>query len=161
MNNQNEVSSDTLFNPHVPGINYGILDTLVGYGVRRAQLALNDLFIQSLAPWNITPPRFSALVIISLNPGLKLTHLAKVLGIARSGAVMLVDALEDLGYVERQDVPEDRRAFGLALTAKGQTDLVSITQAVVDQDQLAARALGAEGPERLLAMLQLLANPSR
>src|SRR3990167_9179042 len=105
--NKNEVSTDALFNPHVPGIDYG---------VRRAQLALNDLFIQSLAPWNITPPRFSALVIVSRNPGLKLTQLAKVLGIARSGAVMLVDALEDLGYVARLDVPEDRRAFGLALT---------------------------------------------
>ncbi|RZL02069.1 MAG: MarR family transcriptional regulator [Rubrivivax sp.] len=161
MSNKNEVPSDTLFNPHVPGINYGILDTLVGYGVRRAQLALNDLFIQTLAPWNITPPRFSALVIISLNPGLKLTHLAKVLGIARSGAVMLVDALEDLGYVERQDVPEDRRAFGLALTPKGETDLAAITQAVVDQDQRAARVLGAEGAGQLLAMLQQLANPNR
>ena len=161
MSNKNEVPSDTLFNPHVPGINYGILDTLVGYGVRRAQLALNDLFIESLAPWNITPPRFSALVIISLNPGLKLTHLAKVLGIARSGAVMLVDALEDLGYVERLDVPEDRRAFGLALTPRGETDLAAITQAVVRQDQLAARVLGAEGASHLLSMLQQLANPNR
>lgn len=159
--NKNEVSIDALFNPHVPGIDYGVLDSLVGYGVRRAQLALNDLFIQSLAPWNITPPRFSALVIVSRNPGLKLTQLAKVLGIARSGAVMLVDALEDLGYVERLDVPEDRRAFGLALTAKGQADLVAITQAVVRQDQLAARPLGSAGSEQLLAMLQQLANPNR
>ena len=161
MNNKNEVSIDAFFNPHVPGIDYGVLDSLVGYGVRRAQLALNDLFIESLAPWNITPPRFSALVVISRNPSLKLTQLAKVLGIARSGAVMLVDALEDLGYVERLDVPEDRRAFGLALTAKGQADLVAITQAVVQQDQLAARPLGAAGSEQLLAMLQRLANPNR
>jgi DNA-binding MarR family transcriptional regulator len=154
-----EVPSDTPFNPHVPGIDYGVLDSLVGYGVRRAQLAMNDLFIQSLAPWNITPPRFSALVIISRNPGLKLTQLAKVLGIARSGAVMLVDALEDLGYVERLDVPEDRRAFGLALTAKGQSDLVAITQAVVEQDRAATQKLAPADGERLLAMLQQLAHP--
>ena len=157
--NKNEVSIDALFNPHVPGIDYGVLDSLVGYGVRRAQLALNDLFIESLAPWNITPPRFSALIIISRNPSLKLTQLAKVLGIARSGAVTLVDALEDLGYVERLDVPEDRRAFGLALTAKGQTDLVAITQAVVEQDEVATRKLSPADAERLLAMLQQLAHP--
>lgn len=156
-----EAPGDSLFNPRVPGIDYGVLDTLVGYGVRRAQLAMNDLFIQSLSPWNITPPRFSALVVISRNPGLKLTQLANVLGIARSGAVMLVDALEDLGYVERLDVPEDRRAFGLALTPKGEKDLVAITQAVVDQDRLAARSLTAADSEHLLAMLAQLANPNR
>ncbi|RZI82524.1 MAG: MarR family transcriptional regulator [Rubrivivax sp.] len=159
--NKKEDLSDSLFDPHVPGIDYGVLDSLVGYAVRRAQLALNDLFIQSLAPWNITPPRFSALVIISRNPGLKLTQLAKVLGIARSGAVMLVDALEDLGYVERLDMPEDRRAFGLALTPTGQADLLAITDAVVAQDKVATRKLGAADSGRLLAMLQQLANPCR
>ncbi len=34
----------------------------------------------------------SALIIISRNPHLKLTELAQILGIARSGAVLLVDA---------------------------------------------------------------------
>lgn len=155
-----EAPSGPPFNPRVPGIDYGVLDTLVGYGVRRAQLALNDRFIQSLAPWNITPPRFSALVVISRNPGLKLTQLAQVLGIARSGAVMLVDALEDLGYVERLDVPEDRRAFGLALTVKGQQDLAGIIQAVESQDQLAAGALSASEQAQLLRLLQKIAAPS-
>ncbi len=146
------------FNSRVPGIDYGVLDTLVGYGVRRAQLALNDCFIQSLAPWNITPPRFSALVLISRNPGVRLTQLAQILGIARSGAVMLVDSLQALGYVERLVVPEDRRAFGLVLTAKGQADLAGIIHAVESQDQLAARALSAKEQAQLLRLLQKLST---
>lgn len=146
------------FNPHVPGIDYGVLDSLVGYGIRRAQIAVNEIFIEALAPWNITPPRFSAMTIISLNRGLKLTRLAQVLGIARSGAVMLVDALQDMGYVERLDLPEDGRAWGLALTRKGQKDLAQITQAVIDQDRIAARHLSAEEQAWLLKILLRVAH---
>jgi DNA-binding MarR family transcriptional regulator len=153
-----EVPEPSSFDPHVPGIDYGVLDTLVGYGVRRAQLALNDIFIEALSAWNITPPRFSALVIISRNPSLKLTQLARVLGIARSGAVMLVDALEDMGYVARLDVPEDRRAFGLVLTDKGHQDLTDIIKAVVEQDRLATRAMDAAEQAQLLRLLQKLAS---
>jgi DNA-binding MarR family transcriptional regulator len=145
------------FDPHVPGIDYGVLDSLVGYGVRRAQIALYNEFLRSLEAWNITPPRFSALVIIDRNKGLKLTQLAQVLGIARSGAVMLADALTEMGYVERQPVQGDRRAYGLALTPLGRKDLRKIERAVVDQDQRVAQRLKASEREQLLKLLDKLA----
>lgn len=91
------MSDSDLFIAHVPGIQYGVLDSLMGYAIRRAQIRTYENFIAALEPWGITPPRFSAMVIVSLNPGLKLTQLAKIMGIARSGAVILVDALEELG----------------------------------------------------------------
>lgn len=146
------------FVPRVPGIDYGVLDTLLGYAVRRAQIRLYEDFVASLAPWGITPPRFSAMVIVSRNPGLKLTQLAKVMGIARSGAVILVDALEDLGYMRRQAVPEDRRAFSLALTPKGQTDLVEIVRAVQAHDERMARMFSAEQQAQLRQQLTQLAG---
>lgn len=111
------------FDPHVPGIRYGVLDELVGYSVRRAQIAIYEDFIKALAPWSFTPQRFSALTISSLNPRLELTHLADILGIARSGAVTLVDALADMGYVERHPSPGDRRAYSLAMTERGACEL--------------------------------------
>lgn len=146
------------FVPRVPGIDYGVLDTLLGYAVRRAQIRLYEDFIASLAPWGITPPRFSAMVIVSRNPALKLTQLAKVLGIARSGAVILVDALEELGYMQRQAVPGDRRAFSLSLTKKGQAALVDITQAVQAHDVRMARMFSPEEQARLRQQLTQLAG---
>ena len=145
------------FVPRVPGIDYGVLDTLLGYAVRRAQIRLYEDFVTSLAPWGITPPRFSAMVIVSRNPGLKLTQLAKVMGIARSGAVIVVDALEELGYMQRQSVPEDRRAFSLALTEKGQTDLVAIIQVVQAHDERMAASLTGAEQAQLLRLLGRLA----
>lgn len=146
------------FVPRVPGIDYGVLDTLLGYAVRRAQIRLYEDFVSSLAPWGITPPRFSAMVIVSRNPGLKLIQLAKVLGIARSGVVILVDALEELGYMQRQAVPEDRRAFSLSLTQKGQTELVEIVKAVREHDVRMAASLTEAEQTQLLSLLSRLAS---
>jgi DNA-binding MarR family transcriptional regulator len=146
------------FVARVPGIQYGVLDTLTGYAVRRAQIRMYEAFIAALEPWRITPPRFSALVIVSLNPGLKLTQLAKIMGIARSGAVILVDALEEMGYMVRMPVPEDRRAFSLQLTVKGQQDLIAITQAVTRHDEEATRMLSAGEQSSLRGLLMRLSD---
>ena len=159
MTRQDPVAAEGSFNPHVPGIDYGVLDSLVGYGVRRAQIAIYNDFLPALEAWNITPPRFSAMVIIHHNKGLKLTELAQVLGIARSGVVALADTLSEMGYVERLEVPGDRRAYGLALTALGRKDLRQIEQAVLKQDQRAAHRLTAEERQQLLTLLDKLSGP--
>lgn len=152
------MSDQDLFVAHVPGIQYGVLDSLLGYAVRRAQIRMYETFILALEPWGITPPRYSAMVIVSLNPGLKLTQLAKIMGIARSGAVILVDALEELGYMERQPAPEDRRAFSLALTGKGRTDLAKISTVVQEQDQRVISSLSASEQNELHRLLLKLCD---
>ncbi len=147
------MSDPDRFVPRVPGVQYGVLDELTGYAVRRAQIRTYEFFIAALEPWGITPPRFSAMTIVSLNPGLKLTELARIMGIARSGVVALVDVLEEMGYMVRLPVPGDLRAFALALTEKGQRDLVEITKAVQASDQRAAKMLSPEEQAQLREML--------
>ena len=146
------------FNPHIADVEYGALAGLIGYAVRRAQLHIYEDFVRSLQAWNITPPRFSAMTVIAHNPNLKLTELANILGVARSGAVLLVDTLEDMGLVERQPSPTDRRAFRLVLTAKGATTLDEITRAVTAHDARVTAHLSGEEKQRLLALLNKLAS---
>ena len=141
------------FNPKVPGIDYGILDQLMGYAVRRVQILQYEHFVHTLSQWGITPPRFSALIIISRNPGLKLTELSQVLGIARSGAVVIVDALEAMGLVKRMPSLTDRRALGLALTDKGEQDVKVITQAVLRQDAEVLQGLDEFEQQQLKKLL--------
>ena len=157
-----ELTATEAFNPQVPGVHYGVLDTLVGYAIRRAQIKLYEDFIATLAPWDITPPRYSALVIIANNPGLKLTDLARILGIARSGAVMLIDALEGMGYVARLPARSgDRRAHALELTSKGEGDLQAIVEAVVEHDRRMTRALNDDERHTLVGMLQRISMTPR
>src|SRR5690606_17208831 len=84
-----------------PGVDYGPLTDLLGYCLRRAQIRIYQDFLDAMDPWSITPPRFSAMTLIRHNTGMKLTELARAMGIARSGAVEVVDSLEKLGYVRR------------------------------------------------------------
>lgn len=147
------------FDPHLPNVDYGVLDSLVGYAIRRAQIRIYEDFVHSLAQWNITPPRFSALVIIARNPLLKLTALASILGIARSGAVLLVDALEDMKLVARRPAPQDRRAYSLVLTPAGRRTLEAATAAVCAHDARVAAALSAQEQDTLRALLGKLAPP--
>lgn len=153
-----DLTTDEVFDPHVPGIDYGVLDSMLGYAVRRAQIKLYEDFIASLAPWNITPPRYSALVIISRNPGLKLTELARILGITRSGAVMLIDTLQEMGYVERRPCDGDRRAYALVLTPQGEADLKAIVRAALAHDTRMAQVLTTEEREQLMGVMQRLAH---
>ncbi|MGN5478882.1 MarR family winged helix-turn-helix transcriptional regulator [Cupriavidus basilensis] len=152
-------AADSGFDPHVPDIDYGVLDSLIGHAIRRAQIRIYEDFVASLAQWQITPPRFSALVIISRNPKLKLTDLAHILGIARSGAVLLVDALQEMNLVERRPAPGDRRAYSLVLTPTGKRTLEAAKQAVVAHDAHVASALSEQEQATLKSLLARLAPP--
>lgn len=98
------------------------------------------------------------MTVIAHNPNLKLTELANILGVARSGAVLLVDTLEDMGMVERQPSPKDKRAFRLVLTAKGATTLDDITRAVTAHDARVTAHLSTDERYTLLALLNKLAS---
>lgn len=143
----------------LPGVHYGVLDQVVGYPVRRAQLLIYEDFIRSLAQWNMTPPRFSALVIISQNPGLKLTDLSNILAIARSGSVLLTHNLVASGLVERRPSPTDRRAWGLYLTARGAATLEEVTAVVIEHDRRVSSALTEQERATLMHLLKKLAQP--
>lgn len=141
------------FDPHVAGVEYGALDSLVGYAIRRAQISIYEDFLAALAPWDITPQRFSALTLIAANAQLKLTDLARILGIARSGAVQLVDQLQEMGYVARREAVADKRAYALALTTAGRRAHASITRAVQAHDQRISAQLSDTERRQLIALL--------
>lgn len=60
-----------------------------------------------------------AMLVIREERGVSLSSLSDHIGGSISGASKLVDALVEIGYVERQQGVEDRRTLMLALTPKG------------------------------------------
>lgn len=141
------------FNARIEGINYDVLDELVGYAVRRAQLSIYEDFAASLAAEDITPQRFSSLVIIGNNPGISQTRLAEVMGIARSGVVSIIDRFEQTGLVERQ-ASGDRRSYNLHLTREGQKQLKRYKKAVKDHDDRITGALTTTEKQQLKSLLR-------
>jgi len=143
----------------VPGIDYDCLESLLGYALRRAQVAAFDDFYRATAGYGITPPRFTALVILGANPGLSQTALGRVLGIARSGAMLITDWLEGRGLAERRARPNDGRAWGLHLTRRGEALLGELKRKVRAQDGRRAARLAAAERRLLLRLLDRLAEP--
>jgi len=140
----------------VPGLDYDVLDELLGYSLRRAQVAMFAAFHEATRGMNVTPPRFTALVIIGANPGISQTALGKVLGIARSGAMHVTDWFEARGLVERRHRPEDGRAWGLHLTRKGELLVDKMKRRVLSLDMRKTRSLKKAERRQLLRLLEKL-----
>jgi DNA-binding MarR family transcriptional regulator len=127
------------------GLSYGDLDEHFGYVLRRAQLAGFEAFQRATAGLDITPPRYTALVIVGANPGLTQSALGAALGTARSGAMMVADWMEKRGLVERRHRADDGRAWGLYLTRRGESRLRDLKRRVKAYDAaFTARLTGAE-----------------
>jgi DNA-binding MarR family transcriptional regulator len=147
------------FERHVPGIRYGMLDDVVGYAIRRAQIAIYEEFDRELAPMKITPPRFSSLLLIENNPGLTQTQLAELIGIVRSGMVALIDLFETEGWVQRDGKAGDRRAYHLRLTAKGKAHLTRAKARVSALEDRWSSRLTPDEKQTLLALLDKVGPP--
>jgi len=141
----------------VAGLDYDVLDELLGYALRRAQVGMFLAFHAATRGMDITPPRFTALVIVGANPGIGQSSLGQVLGIARSGAMMLTDWMEARGLAERRRRPNDGRAWGVHLSVRGEALLARMKRRVSAQDRKRAAVLDARERRELLRLLNKLA----
>jgi DNA-binding MarR family transcriptional regulator len=142
----------------VPGLAYGVLEELLGYSLRRAQVAMFLAFHAATRGADITPPRFTALVVIGANPGINQSVLGRVLGIARSGAMALANWFEARGWVERRRRGDDGRAWGLHLTRRGEALVERMRRAVLAEDRRRSAVLAPRERRELLRLLDKLAG---
>ena len=142
----------------VEGVDYADLGQHYGYALKRAQMASFEAFSRATAGDQITPPRFTALIILSGNPGISQSALGEVLGTARSGAMMLADWLEQRGLAERRHREDDARAWGQYLTAKGETLLRDLRRKVKHHEKLFSTRLKPAERTELLRLLAKLAG---
>lgn len=135
-------------------VDYGALTDFIGYALRRAQMRLYEDFFRCMKGTGISPALFSALILVERNPGLQQGKLGQALGVARSGAMTMVDRLERLGLVERRAAPHDRRAYGLHLTPKGERTAVNLRQRVSEHDKRIASHIDQAERQQLMRLLE-------
>lgn len=134
----------------------GPLPGLIGYVLRRAQVAVFQDFIETFAQKDIRPAQFSALAVIEHNPGLNQSRLASVLGIKRANLVGMLDELEARGLAVRRPNSDDRRAHGLYLTDKGAAVMRELHALVAEHEQRMVARVGKRGKDQLLLLLHQL-----
>ncbi|MBH2009771.1 MAG: MarR family transcriptional regulator, partial [Xanthomonadaceae bacterium] len=104
-------------NPAVETVDTGFLESLIGYNARRASLAIVEVFMVRMAPYDLRIVDFSMLSLIAHNPGITSRQLCATLGILPPNLVGLIASLEKRELIERRPHPHDRRAAGLHLSA--------------------------------------------
>jgi DNA-binding MarR family transcriptional regulator len=134
-------------------LDFGLLPELIGYHLRRAQVAVFADFAKTMADAQVTPGQFGVISLIGANPGLTQSALARAVGIERSTMVAVIDALQGRGLVERRPSPVDRRSYALALSAEGEALLEKLKPMVRAHERKLARNLSADDRTKLIELL--------
>ncbi len=87
-------------------------------------------------------PRHWAVLAYLDEDGVRASELARLTGRHKQVVGRVVDELEDLGYVERQPDPDDRRAKLVVPTKKGLAQIRIADQAVAEIERRHAEAVG-------------------
>lgn len=136
---------------------YDLLPELVGYGLRRAQLAVFQHFARAMAETmgadRVSPGEFGVLALIEANSGINQTSLATAVGADRSTMVPILDRLEKRGLIERRKVPGDRRAHALALGDVGRKRMAEFRATVRAHEARITAGMSADERALLIDLL--------
>lgn len=129
-----------------------MLQRLVGYNLRRAEVHMRQQVIKALSEWDIRPPEYSALTLIASNELVTQTDLGEALNIKRPNMVSMIERLEQRGLVRRTVHQHDRRNHILSLTPKGDA-LLADTDGLLNELDLAATGCWTDRERRQLVAL--------
>ncbi|WP_295140095.1 MarR family transcriptional regulator [uncultured Reyranella sp.] len=138
-----------------PSLDRGLLPSLMGYALRRAQSAVFADFAATFAKAGeaLTPGEFGLLVLVDRNEGLSQMALARALGIDRSTLVPILDRLQARDLLVRRPSPTDGRTHALALTSAGAKALARFGRLVRAHEKRIASGLSASETRTLIELL--------
>lgn len=140
-------------------VDFGILNSLVGYRLRRAQMNFFTNFSEVCSDLGISPGLFAVIAIVDKNPGLTQTAVAQALGNDRSAMVAAVDKLEGMDVIERRPAKNDRRSYALFMTKYGAEFFQQLSARVTEHEKImTARLKGDDELKWLLNTLDTLSK---
>lgn len=134
------------------------LDQVLGYVLRRAQVAVFNDFRRSFAEFDIRPTQYAVLSILADHPGLKQGEVSKTLGIKRTNFVAVLDELERRGLARREAMAGDRRSRALHLTDAGAALTAKLRTLNDAHEERLARLLPEGRAEELIGLLRRLTD---
>lgn len=130
------------------------LRSLVGYNVKRANSAIMGDVERVLGRFGLRRTTFSALSVVSDNPGLRQSELAEVLAIERPNLVQIVEELLRPGWIVRERDAADRRAYRLSASAEGTHRLTQAGTALSAYDARLTKGMDAAERAALISALR-------
>ncbi|MBL4666305.1 MAG: MarR family transcriptional regulator [Sneathiella sp.] len=137
---------------HAP-LELGPLEHNVGYHMRKSVLAAHSSFLRDTGVKLMTG-QYSVMEIIANNPGRTQSAIAWAAGLDRSSLVPILNQFEKNGFITRDPVENDKRAYAVSLTEKGDRELKGLRQKVDDMEQVFIDGMGARNHKQLINLLQ-------
>jgi DNA-binding MarR family transcriptional regulator len=134
------------------------LESVLGYMLRRAQLAAFNDFKSVFAEHDLRPSQYAVLTLIHERPGMKQSRASAALGVKRANFVALIDGLEKRGLALREQQVGDRRSHALVLTPEGEAFLQRMRALHDEMEARLASSLGPGGHKQLLDLLHRLTD---
>jgi DNA-binding MarR family transcriptional regulator len=139
-------------------INFGPLDTWIGFNLRMAQEAAFQAFSRHSQDVGESPGRFATLTLIGRNPGISQTTLSLANGRDKSSLTPVIEDLVHRGLVERQRMEDDRRAYRLTLTSAGKRTLIQMTRCARRHERKLDNVIGARDRRQFIRILRQIAK---
>lgn len=144
---------DARKSPKRPPVSDATLRGLIGYNMKRAFLVVGADLARTLEPYELRMLTYTALTLVSDNPGLSQSQLADAMQVERPNLVVIVDELETRGLITRDRVPTDRRTYALHITEEGARLLADATRAVGAHENQLMGGLSAAEEAALISAL--------
>jgi DNA-binding MarR family transcriptional regulator len=115
-------------------------------------------FAERIAGLGVVPADVGLLRMIAAQPGRSQRSLAEEMGVVPSRVVVLIDALERKGYVERRRDPSNRRNHALHLTAAGAEIMAGVRALRPAHEEELLTGLDTDQRSQLTALLRTIAE---
>jgi DNA-binding MarR family transcriptional regulator len=137
-------------------LRFGPLVTLIGFFLRRAQLAVYEDFRRD-APLAVTPGQLGMLVVIAYNQGLMQQDICEGIGVDKSTFAIALHGLARRKLVRRVQSKQDRRRNMLQLTPKGEKALATMLAHAAAHERRMFATLSASERGKLMTLLKKVA----
>ncbi len=124
--------------------------------LKQTFILLDDGDRQLFGDFNLTAPRYYALLHISEKPGLSSSELSDRLLCDKSNVTRIVKGLESAGYIIRKPHETDGRTLRLYLTEQGKAICIKVTAAHQEYNDLRLNCISEISQGNLLENLSLL-----
>jgi len=131
-----------------------MLPNLLGYNVRRAQIALWRDLTRSVGDGELRPAMFSLMILVEANPGVAQIDIANQLDTDKATVVGLVQRLLRRQCIVCRQSPLDRRRQGIFLTDLGQKELNQRRQQMLEHEARFTRLFSRQELALLFTLLR-------
>jgi DNA-binding MarR family transcriptional regulator len=131
-----------------------VLESLIGFQLRKAQLAVYDDFMRGAPVRGLTPGQLAIMILIDRNPDMTQQHLCDGIRIEKSTLVVRLHRLADRGLIERERSKEDRRQNVLKLTKRGAQTMKTMLAFVAKHERKIAARLSAAQRKELIDLVR-------